>query len=609
MMVYSFALFIPRALNFDLSTLDLRSKESVKEQVVPQIGVLFKSGCSENDFIRVQNSDRMFVVSTGKSYRSHSFPACFLEAVGSHAIDEAVSREPGQYSAVLFDKKVRSLTLIGDPGGVRSLFYIPSRNGTFVASNLGIFRHLLGKDIVARDVQSEAFLLRYAYLPPGKTVYRRVRELPPGQLLNIEVNTGNLEDTRPIRLCDTDIATPGEPCDALYELMLSVCKQQLGSMKRVGVLLGGFDSALVASLLARLEVDVETFSFSYEQGEFNQPFADELATYHGFKHHWVEIDSNIIGTGMSTYSESCNSPTLWPNYVIQTQYLCQQMVKEKIQGCFSGDGCDTAFMGYPSTYRRGGIYQRIPKLPQFLVTTVISLLGKSGAEYLFGHIFRVMISLLRASAYRVESRPLRSFQIFDPVSYERLIGQPYPDQTIMDGIIQELDTKVSAFTYPRKMYYGKSLFSPNRNKLVGSSDVAGFVIDSPYLHPHVKAFAQHLPDEVLRPTDANRSKEGKVLLMEMAEKYQLLPQHIIYQPKLAAIKSPIDSWFDSELRTSMLDLMEALPFPTNKRYTKSLLTDQWAERIYKKYFSDDMVVSLAASLLATYASYFKSTNF
>jgi hypothetical protein len=387
--------------------------------------------------------------------------------------------------------------------------------------------------------------------------------------------------------------------------MLESSKQQLGEARRVGVLLGGFDSALVAALLVRLGVQVETFSFCYENTEFNQPFADTLADFLKIQHHWIPITPDVIKHGLQNYSSHCSWPTIWPNYVIQTQHLCKIMAEQDIESCFSGDGCDTVFLGYPSTFRRGSVYQRIPKLPSWLAHSIITILNSLGLEHVSGHIYRVVISLLRASIYPSQDRPLRSFQLFDPNSYKHLTGEAYPSPLFEDSHFQKMHELFSSQSYARKIYFGKSLISPNRCKLVSSSDIAGFPIHSPYMHPAVKSFAQQLPDELMRPKDKAGHKEGKYILMKMAEDEKLLPNDVIYQPKLAAIKSPIDAWYDNELREFMQEQLIDLPFEPNFQYLESLMSDLVIEKIYKNHFSEDMVVSLAISMLATYASFFK----
>jgi hypothetical protein len=557
-----------------------------------------------NAFINMQETEDYVVVSIGKCYGGNAICQSLLDVIESgQTLDQFIIGGFGQFCLVLFNKTTKELTLISDPAGVRSLFYIRSNQKFYIGSSLGVLKDVLGNQLLLRDSDSEQFLFRYAFLPPGKTVYKGVTELLPNQKLVLK--SGVEGEFKPVALPPASAVVEqshGSHTEQLATLLMTICQQQIGQARRVGVLLGGFDSALVASMLARLGVEVETFSFRYQQTQYNQPHVEQLADYLSIRHNWIDIDASVIQQGLKHYAAHCNAPTVWPNYIIQTQYLCSIMARRGFDACLSGDGCDTAFMGYPSTHRRGGVYQRLPQLPAWLVDLLISALNALGLEYLFGHVYRVVISLLRACVYPVEQRPLHSFQLFDPCSYQRLTGESSRDD--FSELFAALEQKIEKLTYPRKMYFGKSLFSPNRVKLVSSSDISGFVIDSPYMHPQLKAFAQQLPDELLRPQTGGL-KEGKYLLMKMAEEGEFLPPSIIYQDKLAAIKSPVDSWYDSELAGFIKSQCLFLPFNCNNKYVESLTKDLWVEKIYKNYFSDDSVVSLAISMLMTYASYFE----
>ncbi len=498
--------------------------------------------------------------------------------------------------------------MISDPSGLRSLYYAEIGGIVYIGSALSALKSIAPESVCRPDVDIEAFLFRYAYLPLGKTVYVGVHELRPAHYRIYNVSDGSLEEKGIIKLESTLTGPDIINQQSLHDTLISVTQKQLRGHKKAGVLLGGFDSALVAALLVKLGVEVETFSFSYQDVSFNQPLVTELSHYLGVKHHWIDINPLVIKEGFQNYSENCSIPTIWPNYVIQTQHICKIMAEKGIRACFSGDGCDTAFMGYPSTYRRGGIYQRLPKIPFMLSLFLVRLLNISRLEYVLGHIFRVLVSLLRASSYRIEQRPLRSFQLFDPCSYSRLNRQASPNWEKYEWVIESSEQKIDGSSYERKMYFGKSLISPNRAKLTSSSDIGGFVIESPYLHPELKAFASQIPDELLRPIEQEQAKEGKFLLMSMAEQQGLLPAAIIYQKKVAAIRSPIDSWYSGQLKSYLLKLLESLPGSYDHGYVDFLLRDLWVEKIYKKHFSDDFVVSLGASLLITYATFFDHSN-
>ncbi len=602
-MVNSFAVYIPSGPVADAADPPFSLPDSVEQTDGLPFGCkVFVQKKPQSSLIRVAQRQDGFAITIGGSYSADDLAEKLLTVDNKSSLEQLVAEHPGQYCGVVVSARLDSPIAVTDPMGQRALYCLTLTNGVLVGSNLGILRSLAGDEIAVPNRTDEAFLLRYAYLPPGKTVYRDVEELAPQQLIELE-GVGVKSQSR---FANDDLFQydGDEPVGDLYQVLLDCTRHQLSDRKRVGVLLGGFDSALVASLLCRLGAEVETYSFRYDDAEFNQPLVDELADHLDIKHHWIKIDPEIVRTGIERYADCCNSPTVWPNYVVQTQHLCQVMSEHGMEGIFSGDGCDTAFLGYPSTHRRGRVYQRMPKLPRPFAGGIIRALDSVGMEYVFGHTFRVAKSLVHASCVAVDQRPLRSFQVFEPRSYRRLTGSPFPGEAECERILDRLGEKVGGLSYSRKVYFGKSKISPNRNKLISSIDISGLTIESPYLHPKLKSLAAKLPDELLRPSQKTSSKEGKALLMEMAESEGLLPREIIYQAKVAAIRSPIDQWYAGEMRSFLMNAMARLPFDANQKYIRSLVDDLAAERFYKRFLSDDMVVSLAASLLATYASYF-----
>ncbi len=600
-MVHSFAVYVPAGSPSGEPEPVISAPANITEHAGLIHGCrVFVSG--DKRLVETVTSPDGFAVCIGGAYSRNDLVKQLLATEDQISLENLVSKTPGQYCAVVGSDKLPRPIAITDPSGLRSLYCLKLPHGLLLGSNVSILRLLAGDQIAVPNHIDEAFLFRYAYLPPGRTVYRDVEELGPQQFALL--GPDGVQDKSPLPISCEIVANGDDPSDDLHDVLLECTRQQLGDRKRVGVLLGGFDSALVASLLCRLGADVETYSFHYAEEEFNQPLAEELSAYLDISHHWVEINAEIVQSGIQSYGDCCNSPTVWPNYVVQTQHLCRVMAEQGMECVFSGDGCDTAFLGYPSTFRRGTVYQRMPKLPRLLANGTAGTADAMGMEYLLGHTFRVAKSLLHASTVAVDQRPLRSFQVFDPHGYRRLTGKSFPAASESERVLDTLGEKINEMSYARKIYFGKSQISPNKNKLISSTDVSGLMIESPYLHPALKAFATSLPDEALRPSGKESLKEGKALLIHLAESRELLPPKIIFQPKLAAIKSPVDKWYAGRLRSFLMEMMKRLPFEANERYIRSLIDDLAAERFYKRYLSDDMVVSLAASLLATYASYF-----
>lgn len=563
------------------------------------------------EYLRWDRLGRWTVIRIGEFYSQSQPLAALLQAV-----EERTPLPEGQYCAALVDEQHARVVLVTDPLGIRSLFYRDQAGCLTVATSPRYFRQAARysadtggeckETTDLRDVSTEAYLLRFGYLPPVRSVYRGVNEAPANAL--IEWQNGELKQpvrisTPPARVAGAHAEDPAGYRDSLYSLLQSIVRKQAGEHRKVGLLLGGFDSALVAALLRQAGSDVETYSFAYGDDRFNQPHTDTLADFLGIRHHWIAIDHDSIRAGLENFGTRCPFPTLWPGYVIQTQALVSVMREHGLQRCFSGDGCDTAFMGYPSTHKRGQVYKKFPHLRRGLLEWLIRSLDSVRAEHWLGHPARVLKGLLRAAETPALQRAFRSFQIFDPGMFPRLTGATYSWQGLHEQIIRQLEVDRAQGSFEKQVYLAKSLFSPNRCKLWSSQDVLQGLICSPYLDPELKAFATALPDAVFRQSK-DSSDIGKQLLVDMALEQQLLPAEIINQPKLAAVASPIDHWFAQEIRTSIMQLAEALPFTPDSAYLKSLVDDLPVERFYRSYLSSDQVVGLAIALLVTYAGFF-----
>jgi hypothetical protein len=94
----------------------------------------------------------------------------------------------------------------------------------------------------------------------------------------------------------------------------------------------------------------------------------------------------------------------------------------------------------------------------------------------------------------------------------------------------------------------------------------------------------------------------------MAERSELLPPEIIYQPKASPVTAPVDYWYRGPLRTDLLRLVEDLPFAYDENYVATLLKPKLAEEVFRRYGTIGRYASHAMSLLVTYASFARAAR-
>jgi len=469
----------------------------------------------------------------------------------------------------------------------------------------------VGKSIVEEDVDMRTFFLVYGFYPGDETVYSEVKSLYGNKY--IEVSNGRVRVLEKSGFksqhCRTDTFLDVENeevvANLLYKKLMEATIEQTKGADRIAVLLGGFDSALVASLLKKANKNVETFSFYYEDQSYNQEHTDTLSEYLGIKHHWIKIDSDVMKKGLLEYSSTFDQPTNWPNYVIQTQYLIGKIKKEGFDICFTGDGCDNLFYGYPGVFKNSQIYSSKYKLPSWLISFVTFFAGASVFEKTLGHPYRLFIRLLRNMAKVNPERSFLMFRVFDEITVKNIFKKKLRCvdnelNKVVKKIIRGLPTDSSASL----AYKGKSVISPNRTKMICSSDSSDVALFSPYMHSGVKEMIASLPEHLLRPTN-DVNDIGKYILILSTKINKLLPDEIIYQKKLAAVDAPIDYWYQTHLRDCCLSMLNDSDLNIDMKMVESLFENKITERVYKKYYPvADTLTTHVLSLLITYSRFF-----
>jgi hypothetical protein len=522
----------------------------------------------------------------------------------------------GQYVVILCEINSSRLIIGSDPGKFRKVFYSEINDGVIFGTNLislkGAFKN--GFEI---DRSLEDFLLGYEFLPLDKTPFKGVNCLPTGTLLEfsdgvVKLNSFTRNDTNGgSTIVKSKILNEKEIIRHLHDTFMYVLDQQSPSTDRVAVLLGGLDSALVASGLRKLGKKVETFSFHFEDPMCNQAHTDRLASFLGIKHSWVHITPEVLQNGLSNYSLRFNQVSSQPHYLIQTAYVCKSIRQKEYLHCFTGDGCDEIFLGYPSVYSRAKLFLRLRVLPKGMVKSLLFLLHWPFMEKYLGHPYRLARNVVTILGRRMPVRGHISSRIFDELSLSRLrLDMPPPQQKGVEHILFELARGLDNLSPLRLAYHGKAAPGLNRNKNEGSSNYSGITIQTPFLHPLMVQAGYGLSEDLLRPRKKTKSYgTGKYILMEMAEKTKLLPHEIIYQRKASPITAPVDRWYMGPLKEFMVSSLIDLPFDYDQEYVADLVQPKLAEELFRKHVSIGRYAFNAISLLVTYASFSKFASY
>lgn len=517
----------------------------------------------------------------------------------------------GQFVMALVDKNSGHLDLACDTDGQRRLFHMTAGDDLIFGTHLVTLATAFESGIEI-DRSMEDFLLGYEFLPFNRTPYKDVTYLPSGEMREYQdgkeiatrqtavpaINSGKAIES-------AEVATEETVAKQLYENFMAAVEAQCPSSKRVAVLLGGFDSALVAAALVRLGKEVEAFTFKFDDSSYNQQHAETLCHSLGIIHNWVHITPEVIRNGLECYAHWFNQPVSQAHYPIQIAYALSIIREHGFTHCFTGDGCDELFLGYPTVYRRARLFQNTGVIPGSIAHLLRRMLSSRFLERHLGHVVRQARNVISILARRMPVRGHIAARTFDEYSLSQLRAESPPFQEhVSEQLLVELVKGQENKTPLRLAYHGKSVVGITRNRTEGATTRTGVIICSPFQEGRLKAYVSGLPDTMLRPEEKTKaSATGKYILMKMAEDSGLLSAEVIYQPKASPVTAPVDHWYTNPLRQFLLGLLEGLPFEFNSRYINDLPRPKLAEILYRKHFTLGRYTGHAISLLTTYASF------
>src|SRR5438132_6559762 len=307
----------------------------------------------------------------GHRFRTHGDTEVLLHLYEQHG-DGFAARLRGMFAVAIWDAPRRRLVLARDRFGIKPLYYRDAGGELEFASEL---RALPRGEI---DLDALEAFLAFNSIPAPLTIFRKVRKLPPGQLLLWEDGRVKLERfarPAPVPAAELRDDEEAELVEELRSRMRDSVRAHLVSDVPVGVLLsGGVDSALLAALAASESSEpLRTFSIGFEERSFDElDDARRVAERYGTHHRELVLrpDAALLLPALADafdepFADSSALPT----------YLVSRLAAEDVKVALSGEGGDELFGGY-YTYaadllalRAGGLARLARPLVECLPTS------------------------------------------------------------------------------------------------------------------------------------------------------------------------------------------------------------------------------------------------
>ena len=285
----------------------------------------------------------------GIRFRSdHSDTELVLRLYETRGLD-ALSELNGMFAFAILDGRKRKLVAARDRFGIKPLYFTQAGGRFALASEL---RTLLRVPGLVRELDRESLshYLTLRFVPGERSILAGVRRLPPGYLLELDLDTQALDVRRwyRLRFARDDGPVREEWVARLHEsLRNAVARWNLADVPVACSLSGGLDSSAVVALLAEAGVrDLRTYTLGFtdeEDSHLNElPLARALATRYGAQHHEVVVDARELLDDLLAMVWSLDEPY---GGGLPSWYVFREIARD-VKVAHTGSGGDELFGNY-----------------------------------------------------------------------------------------------------------------------------------------------------------------------------------------------------------------------------------------------------------------------
>ncbi len=327
-------------------------------------------------------------------FRGHSDTEVILAAVEHLGVEQAVGRLQGMFAIAIWDREERCLWLARDRVGKKPLYYGWCGDSFLFGSELKALRsHPDFDNELDRDALGQ--YLQYGWVAQPHSIYRRVRKLPPGSLLQLKQDSSPGSAVPRPYWSAKDVAEHGErnPFSGSYEeavdaldrvLQEAVADRMVADVELGALLSGGIDSSTIVALMQRqMDRPVKTFSIGFWEEKYNEAgYAAAVAKHIGTDHYEIYVTPDqaldVVGQLPHLYDEPFADSSQIPTYLVS------KLAREQLKVVLTGDGGDEQMAGYrryKNCLSHWRDVQRVPAAARPLMQSITAALGRGSWRF------------------------------------------------------------------------------------------------------------------------------------------------------------------------------------------------------------------------------------
>ena len=250
----------------------------------------------------------------------------------------------GMYALAIYDTDKKKVFLMRDHVGIKPLYYY-AEGGVFAfaSEQKGLMSILRKRGVTpSLDIESLDFFFALGYIPSPYSMYKGVKKLRKASYLEYDLVKKEVVREARCEFAPVHVSNGDEYMKLIEKKVLS----HLIADVPVGVFFsGGTDSSLIASILHRHGIDLETFSIKLDYKTEDAKYFDLISKHLKLKSHVYDFNVAELDSVYEEVMTKLDEPT-YDNSIFPT-YFVSKKASEKVKVVLSGEGGDEFFYGYP----------------------------------------------------------------------------------------------------------------------------------------------------------------------------------------------------------------------------------------------------------------------
>lgn len=259
----------------------------------------------------------------------------------------------GMFAFAIWDEGRQQLFVARDRLGKKPLYYAFDDNGVLLLASET--KALRASEAVSLTLNRAAVddYLRLMYIPPWKSVYANVQQIPPAHCGTYTKNKFALRRYWSLPTKKLDSISYSEAKNEVERLLTKAVNKRMDACDvEIGAFLsGGLDSSLVTILASQYaNTQIKTFSIGYT-GYDESPYSRQVSDLVGSDHHSIEISECMLDeldSVLSYFDEPHADTSDFP------QHILSRYASKEVKVVLSGDGADELFYGYKWHRKQSG---------------------------------------------------------------------------------------------------------------------------------------------------------------------------------------------------------------------------------------------------------------